>query len=315
MAFPLKDVRVTTRRPANAADDILPILYPRLLRDAAFLPKIGIAINYFESMVGKPRREFDPELLVQFFGDHKLARSIVVSLARRYRFHTPPLKHVITPGALLRLRRAGLDHPRLLRLELYDRANADGPGFLSPPEQLPMHEKIERQLRLRRGELDRLLHLDAAENAMLVRVGPGQPPEPREVMAYYNFDALDTLIRRAEQIDLALAGLTDDDLEVIRGICSEEAVQVEVKTGARATLIRLRGRQDSMGLWSRHGRRVSRCLLHLIHRYRPHILDGGALIALKHKRALLKLTPELLDALLMEELLPTPPVADAAAAA
>src|SRR5687768_11269928 len=227
MAFPLKDVRLTTRRQSGAAEDALPILYPRLLRDAALLPKIGITINYFESMLGKPRKDFDPELLAQFFGDHKLARSIVVSLARRYRFHTPPLESVVTPTALLRLRRARLDHPRLLRLELYDRANQDGPGFLSLAEHAPVHERIERRLRLRRGELARLLHLDAGENAILVRTG--ECPEPRDVMAFYNCDAFDTLLRRAEQVDLALdrvtgdaastGTLTEDDLETIRTIC------------------------------------------------------------------------------------------------
>src|SRR5688572_10867701 len=228
MAFPLKDVRLTTRKPSGAAEDALPVLYPRLLRDAAFLPKIGITIGYFESMLGKPRRDFDPELLVQFFGDHKLARSIVASLARCYRFHTPPLESVVTPTALLRLRRAHLDHPRLLRLELYDRANQDGPGFLSLAEHAPVHERIERRLRLRRGELDRLLHLDADENAVLVRTGDS--PEPSDVMAFYNFDALDTLLRRAEQIALALTGLTQDDVDTIRTICSEDAVSLEIKS-------------------------------------------------------------------------------------
>jgi hypothetical protein len=90
--------------------------------------------------------EFDPELLVQFFGDHKLARSIVASLARRYRYRTPPLEEVIRPGALLRLRKAGLDEPRLLRLELYDRANADGPGFLATGRHADLHDDHDRIL-------------------------------------------------------------------------------------------------------------------------------------------------------------------------
>ena len=297
MAFPLKDVRLTTRRQTGANDDALPILYPRILRENSFLPKIGITINYFESMLGKPRRDFDPELLVQFFGDHKLARCIVASLARRYRFHTPPLETIVTPTALLRLRKAQLDHPRLLRLDLYDRANREGPGFVALADPAPMHEKIERRLRLRRGELDRLLHLDAAENAILVRIGPDHPPEPTEVMSYYNFDALDTLLRRAEQIDLALSNLSESDLETIQTLCSEEAIPHELKSGTKATLLRLRGRQDSMGNWSRHGRRLSRCLLRLLAHFCPHILDAGALIHLKRKRALLKLAPEILAAL------------------
>jgi hypothetical protein len=312
MPFPLSDVRITTRRPTGADDEALPLLYPRLLRDAAFLPKIAIAISYFESMVGKERREFDPELLVQFFGDHKLARSIVASLARRYRYRTPPLEEVIKPGALLRLRRAGLDRPRLLRLELYDRANAEGPGFLATGRHADLHGKLERRFRLRRGDLDRLLHLDADEHAILTRVGPGadgstgvgSAPEPKEVMAFYNFDALDTLLRRAEQVDLAVAGLTEDDRADLHARAAAEGVTVELKTGMRATLTRYRGRQDSMGLWSRHGRRVSRAVTALVRAHRPGVLDAAALIALKHKRALLNLTPELLEMLAFEDAAP-----------
>ena len=302
MPFPLSDVRVTTRKPSGADEDALPLLYPRLLRDSAFLPKIAIAISYLESMVGKERREFDPELLVQFFGDHKLARSIVASLARRYRYRTPPLEEVIKPGALLRLRKAGLDQPRLLRLELYDRANAAGPGFLATGRHADLHGAIERRYRMRRGDLDRLLHLDADEHAILTRVGP--TPEPREVMAFYNFDALDTLLRRAEQVDLALTGLTDDDRAALHARGEAEGVTVELKTGTRATLIRFRGRQDSMGLWSRHGRRVSSTVASVVRAHRQGVLDAAALIALKHKRALLKLTPELLEMLAFEDSAP-----------
>ena len=54
-AFSLSDVRVTSRR-SRGGD---PILYPKLLRDSSILPKISIAIDYFESMLGRERRELD----------------------------------------------------------------------------------------------------------------------------------------------------------------------------------------------------------------------------------------------------------------
>ena len=296
MAFPLSDIRLTTRRPRNAEDeDALPLLYPRLIRDNAMLPKLGIAIGYFESMVGKERREFDPELLVQFFADHKLARCIVSSLSRRYRFRPRLVEEIVTATALKRLRKAGLDHPRLLRLDLYDRANTSGGGFLCFENREDVHVAVEKKLSLRRGELERLLHLDADEHAVLER--SGESPSPADVVRFYNFDVLDTLLRRAEQVDLALAGLTPADLDGIRAVCDEQGVLLEVKSGTRATLIRLRGRPDSMGIWSRHGRRVSRATVEIVRRHRAAILDAGALVALKHKRACLKLTPDLLEML------------------
>jgi predicted nuclease of restriction endonuclease-like RecB superfamily len=296
MSFPLQEIRLTTRRPRNAEDeDALPLLYPRLIRDNAMLPKLGIAIGYFESMVGKERREFDPELLVQFFADHKLARCIVSSMARRYRFRPRLVEEVVTATALKRMRSAGLDHPRLLRLDLYDRANSTSGGFLCFENREAVHTTVEQKLRLRRGELERLLHLDADEHAVLER--SGNAPEPTDVVRFYNFDVLDTLLRRSEQVDLALGGLSPEALDGIRAVCAENGVHLEVKSGTRATLVRLRGRQDSMGIWSRHGRRVSRAAVEIVRRHRASILDAGALVALKHKRACLKLTPDLLEML------------------
>src|ERR671930_762038 len=107
MAFPLSDVRSTTRR--NPSGGLA--LYPRLLRDRSVLPKVDITIQYFESMLGRERREFDSEVLVHFFGDHKLARCMVACLARSYRFRSPRLEELVTQTALRRLRRAGIGAP------------------------------------------------------------------------------------------------------------------------------------------------------------------------------------------------------------
>src|SRR5437764_15082089 len=110
MAFPLKDVRLTTRRSASGEL----ALYPRLLRDRSVLPKIDITVQYFESMLGRPRREFESEVLVHFFGDHKLARCMVACLARAYRFRSRDIGELVSPSGLDRLREAGIHSPREL---------------------------------------------------------------------------------------------------------------------------------------------------------------------------------------------------------
>ncbi|HEV2122875.1 MAG TPA: hypothetical protein VGW38_08885 [Chloroflexota bacterium] len=188
MAFSLKDVRLTTRRASGAAEDDLPAVYPRLLRDKSTLPKIGIAIGYFDSMVGTERQALEPELLVQFFGDHKLARCMVSCLARSYRYRSPQISEVVTPAAFRRLQQKGLDSPKQLRLALYDRVNRDQDGFLRLVEREPSFARMERSLGLRANELDRLLFLDAEEHAILVRYG--EAPRAQDVVAQYNFGVL-----------------------------------------------------------------------------------------------------------------------------
>src|SRR5918912_2193380 len=102
-----KDVRFTTRRAGEGTV----MLYPRLLRDRAILASVDIAIQYFETLLGSERRELDPEALVQFFGDYKVARGVVASLGRVYRYQTPSLDQMVTRTAARRLPRAGVQTP------------------------------------------------------------------------------------------------------------------------------------------------------------------------------------------------------------
>jgi hypothetical protein len=288
-------VRFTARR---AGESDLPLLYPRLLRDSAILPKAGIAIQYFESMRGRERRDVDAEALARFFGDPKLARGLIACLARSYRFLSPQIEDVVTPAALRRLRRAGLDSPVALRLRLFDDVNDRGDGFLRPHDRGEAVARLERELRLRRGELDRLLQLDAPERAVLQRIGP--QPAPEDLVADYNFFTLEALLRLAERVELTLraASLEPEHVaEVAQGLCAAGGVQAAVTVSGRELLVAVFGRQDTLGVWARHGRRVARTVLQLLERARDETMRGEAIVAVRGRRARLRLTPDLLDIL------------------
>jgi predicted nuclease of restriction endonuclease-like RecB superfamily len=291
MAFSLKDVRLTTRRGPSGEL----ALYPRLLRDRSVLPKIDIAVQYFESMLGRERRDFESEVLVHFFGDHKFARCMVACLARGYRFRSRELESVVTATALRRLRRAGLDSPGRLRFALFDEVNDFGHGFLRSGDREATFGRLETRFGLRRGELERLLHLDADEQAILTRVGA--EPRPEDVVAQYNFGALETLLRHAEQIDLTLSDWTTEAPDAIRRLSLANGVDAQFSWSGRVMRLLLRGRPDALGVWARHGRRVARTVVQLLERARPSVVDGSATVALRDRRAALRLTPEVLDIL------------------
>jgi hypothetical protein len=140
MAFPLRDVRFVTRRSAEPE----PVLHPRLLRDRSILPKIDIAIQYFESMLGRERREFESEVLVHFFGDHKFTRCMVACLARSYRFRSPRFDEVLSATAVRQLEAAEADSPRALRFRLYDHLSDFGHGFLPESGREATLGRLER---------------------------------------------------------------------------------------------------------------------------------------------------------------------------
>ena len=95
MPLASKDVRFMVRRSADGT----PTIHPRLLRDRSIVTSVDVALQYFETLLGSERRELDPEALVHFLGDYKVARGIVASLGRAYRYRTPRLDQLVTRGA------------------------------------------------------------------------------------------------------------------------------------------------------------------------------------------------------------------------
>src|SRR5205814_2489860 len=130
------------------------------------------------------------------------------------------------------------ESPKALRLRLYDRVNAGCFGFLGPAARAEVFAEMEADLRLRGGELERLLTLDAEEHALLVRVGT--EPRPLDVVAQYNFAVLETLLRQASAIELGVAGWSAP--ERARAAELLRAHGVEARVDARE--LELRGRPD-----------------------------------------------------------------------
>jgi len=291
MSFALKDVRYTVRRtPGGDA-----ILYPRFLRDRSVLPQIDVAVQYFETLLGGQRRELDPEALVHFFGDYKLARCMVASLGHAYRYRPQTPDEVVTRVAARKLRRAELLSSKALRARLWEVANDRCGGFLGREDREAVHGELERAFALRRGELDRLLYLDAAEHAILTRVG--EPPTPLDVAAQYNLGVLLTLLRHAERVDLTLERPAAGHAESVGALARASGVDADLAVEGGALRVGVRGRQDALGSWARHGRRVARFVTQLVERARPSVQLGEAQVALRGRQAKLRLTGEALDAL------------------
>jgi hypothetical protein len=292
MALSVKDVRFTTRRDGDAD----PLLYPRLLKDRAILASIDVATQYFETMVGDERRALDPEALVHFFGDFKVARGMVASLGRTYRYRTPSVEEVVTRVAWRRLQRAGLGGPGALRALLWDEANADRSGFLDGERRPRVVGALEGRYGLRAGQLDRLLALDAPEHAILTRLG--QPPRPADVLAEYRRAVVAALLAHAERVELSLGRGAAGHLEKIRTLAEVERVDVDLVADAGGGRVAVRGRPDAFGSWARQGRRVARFLARLVERTGQQIEDGSATVMTRTRRARLRLSGETLAALM-----------------
>ena len=281
MAFRLADVKKTVRSRKDGAR----YLHPKLLDPAVVSAQVSLALAYFQSRLGRARRDVDPEMLVRFFGDPKVARGIVSCLSVSYRWRTQEFAEVLEPHNVAHLAALGLHTPRDLRLYLYDYVNGHGDGFLSmEPGREDNLRPIARRLRLTPGKLDQLAALDAEENAVLVRVGP--IPAPEKVVALYNYHVVDAILRNSVCVELE--GVDADARARLNDMCAQHGVSVEFD-GARATL---HNKADLFGSYARGGVYLTRAL-YVVAAAAPALLASGrALVQMGGKKVVYLLDKE-----------------------
>jgi hypothetical protein len=252
MSFRLSDLKKSVRKTKEGYQ-----VTPARLegRGAAF--KIEFLLQQFEDHVGRPRRLMDPDLLLDFVGDARLGRGLLATLAQWYRMRPRTFPEVLADGGAGLLRH-GIGGPVDLRAWLYAAVNRDGAGYLDPESGAVFWERQARALGERRETLPKLMSLDRPEEAVLVRTGP--PPAAADVIAAYNARAHTTLLRSAAEVAVSCGAHP----AVMEHAARTWADPLEVAWRVEGDTLRLFGRADALGSWTRHGRRVERAILELL---------------------------------------------------
>src|SRR5579884_2405665 len=149
VAFRLADVKKTVRSRSDGER----YLHPKLLDGVAVTTQVALALSYFHTRLGRTRGEIDPETLVRFFGDPKVARGLVACLHTAYRWRSRQLGEVLDPPQVARLAAKGIFTPCDLRLYLYDAMNTGGYGGFLPAEREEHLWPLARKLRLTPAKL------------------------------------------------------------------------------------------------------------------------------------------------------------------
>lgn len=252
----LSDLRKTTR---HSRKDGMRVIYPRFLRDASLAPRIEMAIRYMERMLGQPRRALDDEVIVQLFGDHKIARCLVACLGAHYRHRPRALAEVLAPENIAALAEQGITSASTLRLWLFRRVNRRLAGFAGRERRAEFLAEAARDLGLDAGQMDSLIALDAPEQAILVRTGPR--PSPADVIVRYNYAVTAAVLAQASLVRVNLARtLPAADADSLRTLAGRLGVSVDL--GGRELV--LHGRQDASESWTRHGAKLARLLAMLL---------------------------------------------------
>ena len=322
MSLGWQDLRRTVRRRGN---DAPAQVYPYLLKDERLYPQLRLAIDYFESMVGRPRAELDGEVLVQFFADHRLARAVVASLAGHYRYRRQGFADALDPPTQARLAALDLHGPADLRAALYADVNQQDGGFAAGAARTAAMGRLAERVGLAPDAVEALLVLDAEDRAPLARLGP--IPTPAEVAAIYNFLVAEAILRAAARVDLDLArearGGNDEGSSFLHSLAGQAALAglrpESVNAGGEAAdgegttresgvpsghrrvraaprQIALLGEQDTLGSWTRYGRRVVRALGRALMRHPGGVRGGSVIVEARGGPYVCSLNPEFLRA-------------------
>jgi len=272
MVFRLADVRKTVRSRSDGERYI----HPKLLEGTAINAQVGLALAYFHSRLGRARHEFDPEQLVRFFGDPKVARGLVACLGATYRWRAREFGEVLGPAEVAALTARGLSGPGDLRLHLYDALNAQADGFLAAQREENLRP-LARKLRLSPAKVDQLVALDAEENGVLTRIGV--VPQPEHVVALYNFHAATAMLRHCAHVRLCAADAAAH--QALAESCAQHGVALRWE-GSEAYL---ENAPDVFGSYSRGGARLLRAVLCAASAAPGLLRAGRAQVALPGKRA------------------------------
>ena len=258
MSFRLGDLKKSVRKGREGYQ-----VTPARLESRQHLFQIEFVLQQFEQHLGKPRRDLDPDMLLDFVGDSRLGRGLLAALSQWYRMRARTFPELLDSRKdegrrYARLLEHGVGGPVELRAWLYGAANLEGTGYLDPNGEEPYWRNRTRALGLRREALELLSLLDRPEEAVLVRTGPR--PHAADVVGAYNARAHSTLLRSAAEVTLLCGGAN----HLVRRAAELWAEPLGVEWSVEAHTLRLVGRADALGCWTRHGRRLERVVLELL---------------------------------------------------
>lgn len=295
MAFVITDFKRTSRTVDGCR-----VLYPHQLRDDRYLAAIGYAVDYFERMVGQPRREMQADTLLEFFGDPKLARGIVACLGRTYVWHQPSFEETVDEETFAALRELGLDRPSAARAHLYSWVNRTRGGFLPLGGRATALEALCSELPVDRRTLETLLMLDVPDNAVLLKVAG--TPSARDIVALYNYHSIETALRYTSRLRLTLDGPIWSVVRTVHNLSKRYNLRYAIEHGAGGLFagqvtIEWIGKRDALGGYGRHGRRVVRALLRLMAAHPDAPVAGEATVHIAGKTYTYPLTTATLKTL------------------
>jgi predicted nuclease of restriction endonuclease-like RecB superfamily len=204
--------------------------------------------DYVASLVGRPRRMYDPDVPRAIAGDRRLGNGLAAVCLDGYRWAARTFAEALPAHVLAALARAGVDGPSALRLRLFDLVNERFGGFVPAARRAEALGLLAAALGLDAGDADALataMTLDAEEEAILLpaepsaETMPGEQPSPpaawgraADLIGAYNRAVLAALLRQAEWIVFTVHAPDGALVRRLYALCRRLGVYCDVEEGS-----------------------------------------------------------------------------------
>jgi predicted nuclease of restriction endonuclease-like RecB superfamily len=228
-ALSVADVRWRARRDPAGGPPLVRVAFIDGEGNAGTMAAARV-LAYIAGLVGRPRRDYDPDAVATLAGERKLGRGLAAACLDFYRWQARRFAEAMPAHVAAALARAGVDTPAALRLRLFDLVNERYAGFVPAARRSAALAELAVALGLSPEDgtaLDAALTLDAEEEAVLVPAAA--PPTLQDVIARYNRSVLAALLRQAERITAVVHEPSGALVRRLYGLCRRLGVYCDVE--------------------------------------------------------------------------------------
>lgn len=226
----LAHVRWRSRRDPIGGPPLVFVSFLHVAGDQQTTATVAGIRGYFASLVGRPRRDYDPTVPDTIAGDRRLGRGLSAVCQAWYRWESPPIAVSAPSHVHQALARGDIETPSALRLRLFDLANERFAGFVPTSRREEALAFLAETLGLSADDaphLARVLLQDAGEEAVLRAIHPR--PAVEEVVAAYNRAALAAVLRQSQRVVFTLHAPEGGLLRRLYALCHYLGVYCDVE--------------------------------------------------------------------------------------
>ncbi|MDO8055708.1 MAG: DUF790 family protein, partial [Candidatus Hermodarchaeota archaeon] len=244
-------------------------------------------INHLEANVTKPQNLMDFDAPLTWAPDNRIVRALIATLFRQYYSFTPlDIREILSESQLTQVRRQGIASLEDFRLWFWQYVQNYNNGFFPRNKRLEVQNNIAQHLGIDPGLVEPLLNAHREENTILHRNNGS--PSPKDLIAAYNYEVLETLLYNSDSVTLKLAGVSlGATARSLLKYTKRYGVLVELQSSNDLLQATISGPRLFFGRATSFGWNIAQVITHLLQEAPSlgiHIKDISIDVILRHRQ-------------------------------